>query len=108
MSRNGPLLSFRLSSHRRSHHVCAINQISEGGIGRSGKALNRFHTAVVAGVLLGTTIGGLLLGAPPVAAHATRVVGEYQLTVGWRGAAAGGGIVNGVDLGGPWPPSRGS
>jgi len=46
--------------------------------------LNRFHTAVVASLLLGTTIGGLLLAAPPLAAHATRIVGEYELTVGWR------------------------
>src|SRR5207245_6461681 len=99
MSRNVPLLSFRLSSHRRSHHVCPINQISEGGIGRSGKALNRFHTAVVASLLLGTTIGGLLLAAPPVAAHATRIVGEYELTVGWRVGPAFVGILKGLDMG---------
>src|SRR3989442_2089208 len=99
MNRDGPVASLRLSSHRRSHHVCAINQISEGGIGRSGKALNRFHTAVVASLLLGTTIGGLLLAAPPVAAHATRIVGEYELTVGWRVEPAIVGILNGLDLG---------
>src|SRR2546425_7402947 len=99
MSRNGPLASFRLSSHRRSHHVCAINQISEGGIGRSGKALNRFHTAVVVSFLLGTAVGGLLLVAPPVAAHATRIVGEYELTVGWRVGPAIVGVLHGVGLG---------
>src|SRR3989441_3478192 len=99
MSRNGPLLSFRLSSHRRSHHVWAINQISEGGIGRSGKALNRSHAAVVVSFLLGTAVGGLLLVAPPVSAHATRVVGEYELTVGWRVEPAIVGILNGLDLG---------
>src|SRR2546427_2484975 len=89
----------RLSSRRRSHHICAINQISEGGIGRLGKALNRFHTAVVASLLLGTAIGGLLLAAPPVSAHATRIVGEYELTVGWREEPAIVGILNGLDLG---------
>src|SRR3989442_15869823 len=96
MNRDGPVASLRLSSHRRSHHVCAINQISEGGIGRSGKALNRFHTAVVASLLLGTTIGGLLLAAPPVAAHATRIVGEYELTVAWRVEPPMGGDFNAV------------
>jgi len=64
-----------------------------------GKALNRFHTAVVASLLLGTAVGGLLLAAPPVSAHATRIVGEYELTVGWREEPAIVGILNGLDLG---------
>ena len=64
-----------------------------------GKALNRFHTAVVASLLLGTGVGGLLLAAPPVSAHATRIVGEYELTVGWREEPAIVGILNGLDLG---------
>src|SRR2546427_10072441 len=89
----------RLSSRRRSHHICAINQISEGGIGRVGKALNRFHTAVVASLLLGTGVEGLLLAAPPVSAHATRVAGESELTVGWREEPAIVGILNGLALG---------
>ena len=61
--------------------------------------MNRFHTAVVASLLLGTAIGGLLLAAPPVSAHATRIVGEYELTVGWREEPAIVGILNGLDLG---------
>jgi len=61
--------------------------------------LNRFHTAVVAPVLPWTAARGLLLAAPPAAAHATRIIGEYELTVGWREEPAIMGILNGFDLG---------
>ena len=61
--------------------------------------MNRFHAAVVASVLLWTAAGGLLLAAPPAAAHATRIIGEYEPTVGWREEPAIMGILNGLDLG---------
>ncbi len=61
--------------------------------------MNRFHIAVVASLLLWTAVGGLLLTAPPVTAHEHRIVGEYELTVGWREEPAIVGILNGLDLG---------
>ena len=53
----------------------------------------------MASVLLWTAAGGLLLAAPPAAAHATRIIGEYELTVGWREEPAIMGILNGLDRG---------
>lgn len=61
--------------------------------------MNRLRTAFVAIVPLMIAIAGLFLAAAPVAAHVHRIVGEYELTVGWRAEPAIVGVLNGLDLG---------
>ncbi len=61
--------------------------------------MNRLRIAFVAMVPLWIAITVLLLAAAPVAAHETRTVGEYELTIGWRAEPAIVGVFNGLDLG---------
>src|SRR5947209_18908086 len=53
----------------------------------------------VRGLPLLIALAGLLSLATPVAAHERVIVGEYELSVGWRGEPAIAGILNGLDLG---------
>jgi len=55
---------------------------------------------VIVGVLpILIALVGLLSVATPAAAHEHVIVGEYELTVGWRGEPAIAGVLNGLDLG---------
>jgi len=61
--------------------------------------MRRLRIPVVAALLIAIpVIAGILVG-PPVAAHEHRMVGEYELTVGWRVEPAIVGSLNGLDLG---------
>jgi len=60
--------------------------------------MNRLRIVVVAALLLGIAVAGLLV-APPAAAHEHVMQGEYELTVGWRAEPAIVGSLNGLALG---------
>ncbi len=61
--------------------------------------MNRFRIAIVALFPVGIALLGLLSVMPFAAAHVPVLVGEYELTVGWRGEPAIVGALNGLDLG---------
>ena len=61
--------------------------------------MNRSRIAIVLGLPLLIALAGLLSVATPAAAHEHVIVGEYELTVGWRGEPAIAGVLNGLDLG---------
>ncbi len=61
--------------------------------------MNRFRIAIVAMFPLWIALAGMLSMVTPVAAHERVTVGEYELTVGWRGEPAIAGVLNGLDLG---------
>jgi len=61
--------------------------------------MNRFRIAFVALFPLWIAFAGMLSVVTPVAAHEHVIVGEYELTVGWRDEPAIAGGLNGLDLG---------
>ena len=63
------------------------------------KPMKRLQSALVVMLSVWILVGAALLSSPPVAAHAHRTVGPYELAVGWRIEPAIVGVLNGLDLG---------